>query len=87
MKKQRIAKVLSSLIVLFYDIRRDIENSGILDVPTESHRIDQKDINRYVDIIKIRVEELNKSLKAIEKVMHQDREQFYVEKNWCVICT
>ena len=42
--------------------------------------VDQKDINRYVDIIKIRVEELNKSLKAIEKVMHQDREQFYVEK-------
>ena len=64
----------------FYDIRRDIENAGILDVPTDSHREDLPEINRYVVILKNRIDSLNKSLAKIEKTMHQDRDQFYVEK-------
>ena len=62
----------------FYDIRRDIEKSGFLDVPTEAHA---EDIELVTKLLK-QIEQENKTfedkVKELEKKFEKDKEHFYI---------
>lgn len=61
----------------FYDIRRDIEKSGFLDVSTESH-IDDLDITiELVNSIEKEHEEFMKSYETVIKAFEKTKKEFY----------
>ena len=60
----------------FYDIRKDIEKSGFLDVKTHQHEKDKDIVADLVKKIEEEVKLLNKSLSKIEKTLEEDRSSF-----------
>lgn len=63
----------------FYDIRKDIQKSGFLDVKTLVHEEDKELVKSLVKDIEVEVKKLNKSLKEIEKILKADRSKFFLE--------
>ena len=63
----------------FYDIRKDIQQSGFLDVKTKMHEEDKDRVQSLVKVIEKEVELLNKSLKKIEKVLSEDRSKYFIK--------
>ena len=63
----------------FYDIRKDIQKSGFLDVKTRIHEEDESRVKNLVKDIEKEVKKLNKSLKEIEKILKEDRSKFFLQ--------
>jgi hypothetical protein len=63
----------------FYDIRKDIQKSGFLDVKTSIHEKDKELVKILVKDIEVEVNKLNKSLRAVEKKLRLDRARFFLE--------
>ncbi|GAB4010463.1 MAG: hypothetical protein Fur0010_03180 [Bdellovibrio sp.] len=63
----------------FYDLRHQIENSGLIDVATESHKADLKTIQSKMDDLTKKLESNTKNVEELKKYIIADRTKFLEE--------
>ena len=61
----------------FYDIRRDIEKSGFLDISTEDHQKDHAITKELLKEIEQQFKSFNKAFEAYTKKVSEDEKEFY----------
>jgi len=65
----------------FYDIRRDIEKSGFLDISTQSHESDQEIVKDLLKKTEVEFKAFNKQYETYLKKLASDKKKFYQENS------
>lgn len=60
----------------FYDLRHQIENSGMIDVATDAHRNDLKLIEEKLKILSAKLESNQKNVTELQKAITEDKENY-----------
>ncbi len=75
-KDKKYREIFIKLNCSFYDVRKEVELAGIMDIPTPTHQADFEETQRIIEVLKKKIETNNKNLKQITETIREEAEKY-----------